>query len=134
MEHTHDTTQPDFMPPAAEGPIAQVHEGMNVIDASGDKIGTVEMIKMGDPQAATIDSDVPTGNWPGPGYRRFFSWDAEPDLPEPIAARLMRTGFIKIDAKGLFARDRYVSADRIASVSNDTVRLTVNKDDLAKEE
>jgi len=134
MEHTHDTTHPDFMPPAADGPIAQVREGMDVIDASGDKIGTVEMIKMGDPQAATVDSDVPTENWPGPGYRRFFAWNTEPDLPPAIATRLMRTGFIKIDAKGLFAKDRYVAADRIASVSNDAVRLTVNKDDLAKEE
>ena len=132
MEHA-DQIQPDFLPQSGQGPIEQVHEGMDVIDASGDKIGTVEMIKMGDHQAATVDSDVPTENWPGPGYRRFFAWNTEPDLPPAIATRLMRTGFIKIDAKGLFAKDRYVSADRISSVSNDTVRLTVNKDDLAKE-
>src|SRR3954447_3792478 len=31
------------------GPIEQVYEGMSVVDADGDKVGTVELVKMGDP-------------------------------------------------------------------------------------
>jgi len=60
--------------------------------------------------------------------------DAEPDLPAPLAARLMRTGFIKIDAAGLFAGNRYVAADKVGGVSNDTVTLTIRKDELAEED
>jgi hypothetical protein len=132
MEHTHDTTQPAFLP-SSQGPIAQVHEGMDVVDASGDKIGTVEMVKMGDPQAPTIGAGADTYESMTDRSATVFGWDKEPDLPPQLAAHLLRVGFIKIDSTGLFAKDRYVAADRIASVSTDAIRLTVNKDDLAKE-
>jgi hypothetical protein len=132
MEHTHDTTQPAFLP-SSQGPIAQVHEGMDVVDASGDKIGTVEMVKMGDPQAPTIGAGADTYESMTDRSATVFGWDKEPDLPPQLAAHLLRVGFIKIDSTGLFAKDRYVAADRIASVSTDAIRLTVNKDGLAKE-
>ncbi|HET7055721.1 MAG TPA: hypothetical protein VFI12_04610 [Thermomicrobiales bacterium] len=115
------------------GPIEKVHKGMHVVDAAGDDIGRVEFVKMGDPQAATIGADADTRDGLAENFAEIFGWDGEPDLPPALAARLMRVGFIKIDSKGLFAKDRYVAADRIAGVSGDTVRLTVNKDDMAEE-
>ena len=106
------------------GPIEHVHEGMRVVDAAGDDIGTVAMVKMGDPQAATIGANADTWDNVGQDFANVFGWDAEPDLPPQLAAHLLRVGFIKIDTKGLFAKDRYVPADRVAGVSGDTVGLT----------
>jgi hypothetical protein len=51
-----------------------------------------------------------------------------------MRARLLRTGYIKIDSPGfLIETDRYVPSDQIASVTDDTVRLRVTKDTLVKE-
>lgn len=50
---------------------------------------------------------------------------AEPDVPEELAARLLRLGNLKIDGPTLFERDRYVAADRVAGVEDDTVTLSV---------
>ena len=67
------------------GPIHLVREGMQVADAAESKIGKVVLVKMGDPEAVTVEHDP----------------DAEPYLPDELAQRLLRTGFIKIDRKGL---------------------------------
>jgi hypothetical protein len=59
--------------------------------------------------------------------------EREPDVPGPLRARLPRSGYIKVDGGFLIETDRYVPADRIASVSDDTVHLKVSKDQLIKE-
>jgi hypothetical protein len=58
---------------------------------------------------------------------------AEPDLPPALAERYLREGYIKVDSKGFFKRDVYVSREQIAEVAEDAVRLTVQKSELAKE-
>jgi hypothetical protein len=93
------------------GPIEQVHEGMRVVDADGDEVGTVELVKMGDPGAVTTEGQD-TGL-------------DEPYLPAPFADRLLRVGFLKVDRKGLFSRDVYVAATEIDRVDKDTVVLSV---------
>src|SRR5207249_1306676 len=40
--------------------IERVQEGMRVIDANGDDIGSVEHLKMGDPEALTTAGNEPT--------------------------------------------------------------------------
>jgi hypothetical protein len=115
-------------------PLEGVREGMRVVDSAGEEIGDVEIVKMGDPNAATIGADADRGGGLMRDFAEAFGWDAEPDLPAPLAARLMRTGFIKIDAAGLFAGNRYVAADKVGGVSNDTVTLTIRKDELAEED
>jgi len=65
-------------------------------------------------------------------------WDAsleveKPQLPPPLAERLLRTGFLKVDRKGLFRRDVYAGADQIAKVDNGTVHLAVDQDMLPAE-
>jgi hypothetical protein len=97
------------------GPIEKVYEGMKVVDVNGEEVGKVEFVKLGDPQAISIQDEDP---------------DVMPDVPQPFAARLLRTGYLKVDRKGLFARDAYVSATEVDEVEDNTVRLNVSKDML----
>lgn len=136
----------------ATGPIAMVREGMTVRDASGEEIGSVDRVQMGDPTAATTQGQdagddggvlaAPVGAAGGGGSGlgaagggiaapvTTFGVGGDLDLPEAFGADLQRVGFIKIDGKGWFDRDRYAAADEIADVSGDTVRLGVGKDAL----
>ena len=112
-----------------------VHEGMKVVDAAGEKVGTVEGLKMGDPGAATeAGNELQDEGFLGDLADAFAGDEREPDVPGPMRARLLRTGYIKVDSPGfLIETDRYVPADQIDSVSDDTVRLRVTKDSLVKE-
>lgn len=113
------------------GPIAQVREGMTVVDAGGDDVGKVTFVKMGDPAAATTAGEAAgdDGSVLDDAGSLFFG-DDDPDLPETFRNELLRVGYVKIDAKGWFGRDRYAAADQIAGVSGETVRLSVAKDAL----
>jgi hypothetical protein len=121
--------------PEHQGPaIAQVTEGMQVVDSAGAEVGTVELVKMGDPEAVTTAGQR-TGR--GRDLVDAVARDlagVEPDVPPTVAARLLRTGYIKIDGKGLFHRDRYAAADEIAGVTADVVTLTTTRDNLAAEQ
>ncbi|MCK2215831.1 hypothetical protein MF672_018820 [Actinomadura sp. ATCC 31491] len=113
--------------------ISQVHTGMKVVDRDGKEVGTVELVKMGDPQAATTEGQEPER---GRGFVPVLSdvfRDAEPDLPPALAARLMRTGFVKVDARGLFARDLYVAPEQVARIEENVVHLSADGASLAKE-
>jgi hypothetical protein len=114
--------------------IAQVTEGMSVVDSTGAEVGTVERVKMGDPEAVTTAGQREDG---AHGLIDAVARElagVEPDLPPTLAARLLRTGYIKIDGKGLLGRDRYAAADQIAGVTDDAVTLTVPRDELPTEQ
>lgn len=116
-----------------EGPIAQVVNGMTVVDSAGTEIGTVELVKMGDPESVTAAGQR-TGEGEGIVHALADSiFGPEPNVPGELAARLLRTGYVKVDGKGLLDRDRYVASDQIAAVDSGTVRLTVTKDELGQE-
>jgi hypothetical protein len=89
------------------GPIEKVFEGMRVVDANGKEIGKVDFVKMGDPDAVTT---------------RGQDEGARPNVPPPFADRLLRIGYIKVDRKGLFARDVYAAASEIDRVEDDPVK------------
>jgi hypothetical protein len=116
------------------GPIEMVREGMTVVDSTGDKVGKVEGLKMGDPEAATEqgNENQDTGLL-GNIAEAFVGDEREPDVPGPARAQLLRSGYIKVDGGFLIETDRYVPADMIASVNGDTVHLRVPKDQLLKE-
>ncbi len=114
---------------AANQIINQVQEGMRVVDVNGEELGKVERVKMGNPDAATVSP----ASWNDPGLIAAFLGASEPDVPEALAGRLMRFGFIKIDGKGWIDTDRYVTADQIGRVSRDTVTLTVDKERVLTE-
>jgi hypothetical protein len=128
--------EPLFTSPMVHAsPIELVQEGMKVVDSAGEKVGTVEALKMGDPGAATEQgNELQDEGFIGDLAEAFSGDEREPDVPGPMRARLLRSGYIKIDSPGfLIETDRYVPAEQIASVSGDTVRLRVVKDTLAKE-
>ncbi|MFW5940153.1 MAG: hypothetical protein ACOC9V_03525 [Chloroflexota bacterium] len=125
------------------GVLTYVKEGMAVYDAEDEQIGEVEMVYFGSqgvegdevspPNVATADMR---------GAARADTWlhrlanllELEPDtdIPESLAERLLRRGFIRIDSDRLLGADRFVMPDQIESVSEEGVYLTVNEDDLIK--
>ena len=92
-------------------PIDQVREGMTVVDATDEPLGTVAYIERGSGQAKGAS----------PSDRD----DHEPEVPEPERTELLRAGFIKVEGSALTETDRYVKSERIAAVSGDTVKLTL---------
>lgn len=128
-------------------PISRVVRGMAVVDCTGVEVGKVESVTMGDPEAAdTQGLDTGTGAGGGAvisqsaieslgvvGALADSVFGSEPDVPGPMAARLIRLGYVKVDARGLLEADRYVASDEVAEVVDDTVVLTVPKDRLTAE-
>lgn len=117
--------------------LQEIREGMSVRDPSGAEIGSVEFVHFSDEDPSTPGPESVTVS-PALHDQRT-SWvdfiaDAfrNDDLPESLRDRLLRRGFIRVDADGLFAADRYVMPDQIASVSGDQVVLKVGKDELLK--
>ena len=119
---------------ASERRIEAVREGMAVVDSAGERVGTVELVRMGDPGAETarVDADRVAAGLVGQVLDAFAV--AEPDVPESLRSRLARAGYLKVDGPGLTGADRYVRADQIAGVAGDTVRLRVPKARLAAED
>ena len=108
-----------------------IREGMDVEDASGELIGKVTDIRMGDPYATAGEVQEPATR-PVAGFAVAMGADGEPNVASWLAGRLRRTGYIKIDDKRHFRRDHhyYASADEIVSVEADTVRLSKVCDEL----
>ena len=118
---------------APGGAIEDVRPGMAVVDAAGERLGTVELVRMGDPSAATARTyEQPTAAGIVGQVLDAFAIE-EPDVPEPLRSRLLQAGYVKVDGPGLTGSDRYVRADQIAAVNDDTVRLTVAKSQLPVE-
>ncbi len=110
--------------------INQVREGMRVVDATGEELGTVEYVQMGDPDAVTVQDD-PVRE-PGDLVQAFFG-EGEPDVPEPLRSWLLRFGYINEDGPGWIDTDRYVTTDLIRSIAGDTVTLKVDKNRVMAE-
>ncbi len=115
--------------------ISRVTEGMRVVDSSGEDIGKVQFVRMGDPEAVTDmgNEGRPTG-LVGKIAQAVLPDEREPDVPEPLQSRLRRTGYIKIDGPDLRDTDRYASSEHVREVSGDIVRLDVRKQELAVED
>ena len=117
--------------------LEEIRKGMTVCDPSGAEIGTVEFVHLSDEEPSTPSSQPVTASPSAQEQRHSlvdFLADAfrTDEVPEPLRARLLRHGFMRVDAAGLFSTDRYVMPDQIASVSGDQVTLAVGKDVLAK--
>lgn len=69
-------------------------------------IGTVALVRMGDPEAVTAESDQPRDEELIEEPADAFESGDEPDLPPILQARLVRSGFITIDSKSLVGPDR----------------------------
>ena len=115
--------------------MARVQEGMRVVDAAGDDVGKVEYLQMGDPEAVTTAGNQyqPT-DLVGRVVERALADESEPAVPDPLRTELQRTGYLKIGGHGILGKARYVSSERVSAVTGDTVRLSVRKGDLARED
>lgn len=107
--------------------LAMVHEGMEVVDRDGNRVGTVREARAGDPGAVTSDGQQEEGGIFGALAGAIMGGDA---MHEQARERLARTGYVRIDAAGLFQGDRFAAGDEVALVEGDTVRLTVAADQL----
>jgi hypothetical protein len=127
--------------PGSEDPrrddlLATIRKGMKVVDADGDKVGTVSFVQMADLNdrgdvAAARDTDgglFDLVDNDGDDTSLLGVVDGDSDVTE----RMERSGYVKIDAAGIFTGDKYVEPYQIASVEGDTVRLGIDKDDLEK--
>jgi hypothetical protein len=112
-----------------------VEKGMRVFDREHHEIGKVEWVQFGDddPETPEVEaagpSDLPRDDTLIDVVARAFTDD---DVPEEVRNRLVQQGFVRIDADGLFAADRYVMPEQIDSVSGDGMTLNVTKDELLK--
>ncbi|SCE68483.1 hypothetical protein GA0074696_0217 [Micromonospora purpureochromogenes] len=113
--------------------ISRVTTGMRVIDTAGVEVGTVDLVQRGDPNAVTVQA--PTAD-PGGSLDELIESAAveEPDLPADLAARLLRTGYLKVSTELARTGAVYVLADQIAAVTDGQVRLGVGVGDLPPEE
>lgn len=119
------------------GSLRGIREGMKVFDSRQEKIGEVEYVKFGDDDPTTPETEA-SGINPMDTERRDTLMNnlaeafRSDELPEEVHEKLLLQGFIRIDADGLFAADRYVTPDQIGGVTEDGVTLTVSKDELLK--
>lgn len=114
-----------------QGPIAGVREGMTVLDAAGEDVGTVAEVSLGDPAAATADGQRATGSG-GVGGLVGAVVDAvgrDSDLPEGERDRLLRLGYVRVRG-GPLGGSRYAAGDEVAAVEGDVVRLSVPQERL----
>jgi hypothetical protein len=122
-----------------QGPLVQVREGMAVYDSADKKVGTVKAVHMGDGNTVTEGigtapatageltnrDDTLVGN-----LGRAIGGGNE--LPEGARDRLLRVGYIAINAAGIFTGDRYATTEQVATVADDRVILNVPNDELIR--
>jgi hypothetical protein len=118
--------------------LTQIADGMTVYDQENDKVGTVRSVHFGAVSVeddrhglgpATTSAEETAGSSFLEDFARIF---APGTIPEPVRARLLRHGFIRIDTAGLFAADRFAMPEQIGSVSDDRVTLQVTREELIK--
>jgi hypothetical protein len=115
-----------------------VHEGMTVLDSAMNAIGTVESFRSTDEAPDRPDVDAAGVSPILEEERNTMSALLEdlfhPDdgLPRELQEKALREGFVRLDADGLFAADRYIFPEDIDRVEGDSLVLAVRRDDLLK--
>jgi len=117
--------------------LRDIREGMKVFDSRDHEIGTVERVQYGADNPATPELEANSIEGMEPERNRSIVDNVldvfrEEDLPKEIHDRLLMQGFVRLDADGLFASDRYILPDQILSVMGDKIVLTVEKSELMK--
>ena len=100
-----------------------IHIGMKVYDSRHKHIGKVDDLKF--PESEDIPG-VEAADIDGTDRRDHESlvetvagaFGVE-ELPEVLRERLLREGYLRLDADGLFASDRYILPSQIASAAGD---------------
>ena len=120
-------------------PLTLVREGMTVADWHGREVGTVRSVFIGNTGEVARDRGLGPATAPPENHNDTLLGDllavsgaGSARAPE-LRQRLRRTGFVRIDATGLFSGDRYATLDEIARVEMDRVILSVAGDDLPQD-
>lgn len=134
-DHSHasqDVTQEESI-------LNLIQEGMTVYDRQNQRLGEVETVHFGAASAeqlahGTGPTEVTKADMPysGPVTNIVGSLFEPSEVPQELADKLYRTGFVRIDSAGLFASDRYIMPNQIEKVDEDSVYLRVGSDDLVK--
>lgn len=97
-----------------------VREGMRVVESDGSKFGTVEDLKIGDPDAVMADGQVDpeTG---GIADGEIRSFEEMSGLSHHEAERLQRIGYVKVKRGGILGRHAYLGADELDRVEDDVL-------------
>lgn len=115
--------------------LEKIYKGMYVYDAEGNEVGTVDYVQFGDenprhPGAETATINPVQRDTDGSFVENIVDMFKPDDVPKIVQARLVRHGFVLVDAPSLFNTDRYISPDQIQLVSEDRVILNVRKAEL----
>lgn len=110
--------------------------GTKVFDSERHEIGKVDGLKYPenaiapDIEPATAEgAQTPEDNTIIDAVADAFGRE---EIPEPLRSQLLRDGYIHLDAKGMFAHDRYILPEQIARVDGEGIQLNVTKDALIK--
>ena len=114
-----------------------IHKGMTVYDSMQKAIGKVDDFKFSenedDPNVMPADVDgTDRRNARETVLESIAEAFGKEELPAVLRDRLLTEGYIRLDTKGLLAKDRFILPDQIASAVGDEVRLNVAKEDLIK--
>ena len=110
--------------------------GMKVYDSLHKHIGKVDDFRAPenatDPEVEVADIDATDK----PGHESIVdvvakAFDDDP-IPKVLRDRLLTEGYVRLDVDGLFAADRYILPEQIASTTADGIVLNVEKDKLIK--
>ena len=121
--------------------LAQIRNGMGIYDVRDERIGEVDFVHFG--AASETQQELGTGPAvPGPADSPQMREDSIIDniaeafypneIPNQLQEKLLLTGYVRMDADGFFAADRFIMPDQIARVADDRVYLSVNRDQLIK--
>jgi hypothetical protein len=115
-----------------------VHLGMDVYDRNHHHIGKVDDLKF--PENEDFPEVIPAGidgsDMKEPDNSlldRAAEAFRSKELPQSLRERLLREGYIRIEADGIFIPDRYVLPSQIASADADEIMLNVGRDELIKQ-
>lgn len=115
----------------------QIQVGMKVFDSERHEIGKVDGLKF--PENAVAPGVEPATLDAADDDRRddtILDAVAEAfgreEIPEPLRSQLLRDGYVRLDAKGLFAHDRYILPEQIARLDAEGIQLNVTRDALIK--
>ena len=114
-----------------------IHIGMKVYDLSRKEIGKIDDFKFsenaGDPDVEPADIDgTDQRNRRDSILGAVAEAFGSEEIPEVLRDRLLREGYLRLDTKGLLAKDRFILPSQIASATGDEVTLNVDKDALIK--
>ena len=121
--------------------LAQIHEGMEIYDVGDKHIGSVDFVHFGAASETQQQLGVgPVTSAPAddPKMREDSIIDniAEAfqpnEVPQELREKLLVSGYIRMDAAGIFSTDRFIVPAQIVRVADEKVYLSVNRDKLVK--